>query len=187
VVLIAVQNDVGKGSARSIPGLDLYAALQECRHLLEDFGGHSMAAGLTIRIDNLNDFQRVFDQAVSRLSQPDDRIPKLTIDAEICFDDISAKLLDEIENISPFGTQNPEPLFMARNINIRSASIVGQNHRKMSLTQSDSRSVKPIKAICFNATGNLLSASSFSRLVFRLRWNRWNDRKTIQLVIEDAQ
>ena len=186
VVLFAVQNDVGKGSARSIPGLDLYSALLECRHLLEDFGGHSMAAGMTIRLENLIDFQREFEKAVSRLVQPDNRIRKLDIDAEIGFDDISATLVDEIENISPFGTQNPEPLFMARNINVVSSKIVGQNHCKMVLNQSDSRSAKPINAICFNAPRSLLSATSFERLAFRLRWNRWNDNKSIQLIVEDA-
>ena len=187
VALIAAQNDVGKGSARSIPGLDLYAALQECRHLLEDFGGHSMAAGLTIRLENLIEFQQVFEKAVSRLAQPDDRMPKLIIDAEICFDDISARLLDEIEKVSPFGTQNLEPVFMARNIKVLSSKIVGQNHRKMAITQSNCRSDRPIDAICFNAAGNLLVETSFARLAFRLRWNRWNDSKTIQLIIEDAQ
>ena len=187
VVLIAVQNEVGKGSARSIPGLDLYATLQECRHLLEDFGGHSMAAGLTIRMENAIDFQQTFEKTVSQMAQPDDAIPKLTIDSEICFDDISATLMDEIENISPFGIQNPEPLFMARNINVLSSRIVGQNHRKMVLTQGDHRSAKPINAICFNAAGNLLAATSFARLAFRLRWNRWNGNQTIQLIIEDAQ
>ncbi len=187
VVLVAVQNDVGKGSARSIPGLDLYSALLECRHLLEDFGGHSMAAGLTIRLENLIDFQREFEKAVSQLADPDDHIRKLTIDTEIRFDDITANLIDEIENISPFGIQNPEPLFMARSIKVLSSKIVGHNHRKMALTQGDSRSAKPINAICFNATRNLLDATSFERLAFRLRWNRWNDNKRIQLVIEDAQ
>ncbi|MGD8665448.1 MAG: single-stranded-DNA-specific exonuclease RecJ [Desulfobacterales bacterium] len=187
VVLIAVQHEVGKGSARSIPGLDLYAALRECRHLLEDFGGHSMAAGLTIRTENLFEFQRAFEKAVRQMDHPDDPIPKMTIDTEICFDDISAKLVDEIENISPFGIQNPEPLFMARNVNVLSSEVVGQNHRKMALTQSNSRSAKPINAICFNAAGNLLSASSFARLAFRLRWNRWNDKQSIQLIVEDAR
>ena len=187
VALIAVQNEVGKGSARSIPGLDLYAALRECRHLLEDFGGHSMAAGLTIRMENLREFQRAFEKAAGRMAHPDDHIPKLTIDSEISFDDVTARLMDEIENISPFGIRNPEPLFMARNINVMSSKIVGQNHRKMALAQGDRRSAKAINAICFNAAGNLLSASSFARLAFRMRWNRWNDSKSIQLIIEDAQ
>ena len=186
VVLVAVKEKLGKGSARSIPGLDLYEALQTCRHLLEDFGGHSMAAGLTIKAENLIEFQQAFEKAVSRMSQPDAQTPKLTIDTEIDFDDISAKLIDEIENISPFGIQNPEPLFMASNINVLSAKIVGNNHRKMVLTQGAGQSHKSFNAICFNAAENLLTETAFARLAFRLRWNRWNAGKTIQLIIEDA-
>ena len=187
VVLIAVQDELGKGSARSIPEIDLVRALKSCEPLLENFGGHSMAAGLTLKAGNLEEFQQAFEQAVSRMPQADKLSPKLIIDTEINFDDISAILLDEIENISPFGIQNPEPLFMARNIKVLSSKIVGQNHRKMALTQDDSRSAKPINAICFNAADELLTETVFSRLAFRLRWNRWNDNKSIQLVIEDAQ
>jgi single-stranded-DNA-specific exonuclease len=187
VVLVAVQDELGKGSARSIPGLDLYKALKDCQHLLIDFGGHSMAAGLTIKKENLIEFQQAFEEAVSRRVRPDHQMPKLTIDAEIDFADISAKLMDEIENISPFGIQNPEPLFMAGNIEVRSSKMVGQNHRKMVLAQGGGRSDKSINAICFNATENLLNGSAFARLAFRMRWNRWNDSKSIQLIIEDAQ
>jgi single-stranded DNA-specific DHH superfamily exonuclease len=75
---------------------------------------------------------------------------------------------------------------MARNISVLSSKIVGQNHRKMSLAQGDNRSTKPINAICFNAARNLLSATSFERLAFRLRWNRWNGNQSIQLIVEDA-
>ncbi len=187
VVLMSVKGELGKGSARSIPGLDLYSALEACQFILEDFGGHSMAAGLTIKAENLIEFQEAFENAVSRLSRPDDQIPKLTIDTEMNFDDISAKLIDEIENISPFGIQNPEPLFMASDIKVLSSKIVGKNHRKMVLAQGSGRSHKSINAICFNAAENLLTESGFARLAFRLRWNRWNNNKSIQLIIEDAQ
>ena len=186
VVLIAAQGSFGKGSARSIPGLDLYAALQSCRSLMEDFGGHSMAAGLTIKTENLPRFQETFENAVSRLMRADRQIPKLTIDAEIDLAEISGQLLDEIEHISPFGVQNPEPVFMARNIEVQSSKIVGQNHRRMLLGQRSGRSEQKFNAICFNATGNMLSETAFTRLAFRLRWNRWNAGKTIQMIVEDA-
>jgi single-stranded-DNA-specific exonuclease len=186
VVLIAVQNEVGKGSARSIPGLDLYKALHDCQHLLEDFGGHTMAAGLTIKMENVIEFQKAFEIAVSQIVQPVHQTPKLTVDTEVDFDDLSDVLVDEIENISPFGTQNPEPLFMTRNITVRSSKIVGNNHRRMVLTQGAGQSHKSINAICFNATDNLLRKTAFARIAFRLRWNRWNNNKTIQLIIEDA-
>jgi single-stranded-DNA-specific exonuclease len=187
VVLIAVKGELGKGSARSIPGLDLYKALEACRHCLEDFGGHSMAAGLTIKAENLIEFQRMFENAVTRMTQFDDRTPRLTVDIEIHFDDISPKLIDEIENLSPFGTANPEPVFMAQNIKVVSSKIVGKNHRRMMLAHDLQPSGKPVPAIRFNAEDNLLKETTFTRIAFRLRWNRWNNNKTIQLIIEDAR
>ena len=187
VVLIAVTGELGKGSARSIPGLDLYKALEACRHCLEDFGGHSMAAGLTIKAENLIEFQRMFENAVTRMAQPDDLTPRLTIDSEIHFDDISEKLIDEIETLSPFGAENPEPVFMAQNIKVVSSKIVGKNHRKMMLVPDAQPSGNPVPAIRFNAEGHILKETTFSRIAFRLRWNRWNDNRTIQLIIEDAQ
>ena len=186
-ILIAVSGKLGKGSARSIPGLDLYKALEACRHCLEDFGGHSMAAGLTIKAENLIEFQRSFENAVTQMSVSDDRTPRLTVDTPIYFDDISDKLIDEIESLSPFGTENPEPVFMAQNIKVVSSKIVGKNHRRMMLVQDGQSSGKPVPAIRFNAEDNLLNATTFTRIALRLRWNRWNSQKTIQLVIEDAQ
>jgi single-stranded-DNA-specific exonuclease len=186
VVLVAVKGEWGKGSARSIPGLDLFNALQACQNYLEDFGGHSMAAGLTIRADHLPDFQHAFEKTVSQMTRPDDWIPKLTIDAEINLGDISEKLINEIEALGPFGTGNPEPVFMARNIQVVSSKMVGKNHRKMSLVQSSKHAAKPFYAIRFNATDRLQTEMTFARVAFRLRWNRWNAKKTIQLIIEDA-
>jgi single-stranded-DNA-specific exonuclease len=186
-IMIAVAGELGKGSARSIPGLDLYKALESCRHCLEDFGGHSMAAGLTIKAEKLIEFQRSFENAVTRMSVSDNRIPRLTIDNSLHFDDISERLIDEIESLSPFGTANPEPVFMAQNIKVVSSKIIGSNHRRMMLVQDGQASGKPVPAIRFNAEDNLLNATTFTRIAFRLRWNRWNDNKTIQLIIEDAQ
>ena len=187
VVLIATSGELGKGSARSIPGLDLYKALETCSHCLEEFGGHSMAAGLTIKAENLVEFQRTFEKAVARISPPDDAAPSLIIDAELHFDDISEKLLDEIETLSPFGTGNPEPIFMTRNIKVVSSQMVGKNHRKMVLNQDAGRTKRPVPAIRFNAEDSMLTKMEFARIAFRLRWNRWNGKQTIQLIIEDAQ
>jgi single-stranded-DNA-specific exonuclease len=186
-ILIAVAGERGKGSARSIPGLDLYKALESCRHCLEDFGGHSMAAGLTIKAEKLIEFQRSFEKTVTRMSVSDNRIPRLTIDTPIHFDEISGRLIDEIESLSPFGTANPEPVFMAQNIKVVSSKIVGNNHRRMMLAQDGQSSDTPVSAIRFNAEDNLLDAKTFTGIAFRLRWNRWNDNKTVQLIIEDAQ
>lgn len=186
VVLVAIKGELGKGSARSVPGIDLFKALQACQHCLEDFGGHSMAAGLTIKAENLIEFQHAFDQAVARVQPSHDQTPQLTIDAEINFDALTDQLVDEIESVGPFGTGNPEPLFMARNVNVLSSKIVGKNHRKMVIRQGAGQTEKPVSAICFNASNQMLTETNFDRIAFRLKWNRWNARKTIQLIIEDA-
>ena len=184
--LVAMKGNLGKGSARSIPGLDLFSALQSCQHCLEDFGGHSMAAGLTIRSDKLREFQDSFEKAVTQMTCPEDWIPKLIIDAEIEFADITENLIDEIEKLSPFGSGNPEPLFAAQNVKVVSSKTVGRNHRKMMLIQDNTPDPKAISAIRFNATGPLQTQTSFDRIAFRLRWNRWNNNKSIQLIVEDA-
>jgi single-stranded-DNA-specific exonuclease len=186
VVLIAVKDEFGKGSARSIPGLDLFKALQACQHCLEDFGGHSMAAGLTIRTQKLAEFQHTFEKTVAKMTRSEDSIPQLTIDAEIKFADISEILIDEIEALSPFGIANPEPVLMTRNVRVVSSKIVGKNHRKMMLAQDSDNAQKPVHAIRFNADGRIQKETAFSRIAFRLRWNRWNANKTIQLIVEDA-
>ena len=186
VVLIAVRGELGKGSARSIPGVDLFKALHACQHCLQNFGGHSMAAGLTIQTQNLAEFQHTFEKTVAEMTGPDDSIPQLTIDAEIKFSDISEILINEIEALSPFGIANPEPVLMTRNVKVVSSKIVGRNHRKMLLAQDSDRAQKPVPAIRFNADGRMQTETAFSRIAFRLRWNRWNANKTVQLIIEDA-
>ena len=186
VVLISVRDELGKGSARSIPGVDLFKALHACRHCLQNFGGHSMAAGLTIQTQNLAEFQHAFEKTVAEMTPSDDSIPQLTIDAEIKFSDISEILINEIEALSPFGIANPEPVLMTRNVKVVSSKIVGRNHRKMLLAQDSDRAQKPVPAIRFNADGRMQTETAFSRIAFRLRWNRWNANKTIQLIIEDA-
>ena len=185
-VVIAIDGEIGKGSARSIPGLDLFNALQICQDYLESFGGHSMAAGLSIRIKKLEEFQHAFEEAVTQMSQPDDWIPKIAIDAELKFSDISDSLINEIEALSPFGSGNPEPVFIARDVKVVSSKIVGKNHRKMVLAQDAGRLQKTFQAIRFNAEGRMQTETVFSQIAYRLRWNHWNDNKTIQLVMEDA-
>jgi single-stranded-DNA-specific exonuclease len=186
-VVIAIDGEIGKGSARSIPGLNLFNALQNCQDYLEGFGGHSMAAGLSIRTKKLEEFQHAFEEAITQMAQPDDWIPKLTIDAEVDFADISASLINEIEALSPFGSGNPEPVFMAHDVRVVSSKMVGKNHRKMALAQGSGPRPKTFQAIRFNAEDRMQTEMVFSQIAYRLRWNRWNDNKTIQLVMEDAR
>ena len=88
-----------------------------------------MAAGLQIRQENIADFQNAFEQEIRRTTAPETLVPVLQIDGELDLAEVSDDLIDELELLMPFGTGNPEPLFMARNINVVNASIVGRNHQ----------------------------------------------------------
>jgi single-stranded-DNA-specific exonuclease len=187
VVLIAVKDQICKGSARSIPGVDLYERLKDCGPVLEKFGGHTMAAGMSLIAENLEAFRNRFDDAVSEQLGSEDQVSELTIDQELEFPEISARLIDEIESLAPFGAGNPEPVFMAQKVGVASSKIVGSNHRRMVLMQKQHSSGKRINAIQFNVDTGQPLKDTFDKIAFKIRWNRWRGSQTAQLVIEDTR
>ena len=186
VVLITTADGIGRGSARSIPSINLYKGLSACANDIENFGGHSMAAGLKIKAKNIDKFEINFENTICHLAKPDDFIPKIFIDCILDFEDISNKLIDELESLKPFGMGNNEPLFMASNINVVSSTMVGNNHRRMVLSQRKGRTEKTFNSIHFNIDPDTSLKKNFDQIAFRIRWNRWNGRKTAQLVIEET-
>jgi single-stranded-DNA-specific exonuclease len=185
VVLITTRNGIGTGSGRCLPGLNLYGALRSCKQYLENFGGHSMAAGLRIREENINDFQSAFESVIQRTTDSEDLTPTLPIDSELDLAMISDTLVDELESLMPFGTENPEPLFLAANVEVVSSKIVGKNHQRMRLRQSLAPKAPAFEAIQFNFDSQVNRKQRLPQIVFKLRWNRWKNKKTIQLVVED--
>ncbi|OQY56331.1 MAG: single-stranded-DNA-specific exonuclease RecJ [Desulfobacteraceae bacterium 4572_88] len=187
VILIGTRNGVGKGSGRSIPGIDLHKGLVACSQDLDFFGGHPMAAGLTIKTDQIEVFKKNFETAISEMAGSGNFSPSVSIDYELDFDEISDELIDELETLQPFGEGNQEPLFMARNIRVVSSKIVGENHRRMLLKQAFSgRTSQGIQAIHFNVDTHVPLKKHFDRMAFHLRWNRWNGKRTAQLLVEEA-
>jgi single-stranded-DNA-specific exonuclease len=184
VVLLAVENGWGKGSGRSVPELDLFGALSKCEPLLERFGGHRLAAGLTVRTENIRQLQSAFEASVCEMAAPIDQGPRLEIDSFIQFDQIGPRLLDELNALEPFGSENPQPVFAAREVFVSSAAIVGKYHRRMSLWQVEDQR-NPIDAIQFNLKPETPRADRFERLAFRLQWNQYRGKKRVQIVVED--
>jgi single-stranded-DNA-specific exonuclease len=185
VILIGVHDGIGKGSGRSVPELNLFSALVECSHLLEKFGGHPLAAGLTVQAANIRKLQSAFEEAVDKLVPDQDAAPRLEIDSEIRFSQIGPRLMDELESLEPYGTDNPPPVFLARNVHVTSAAMLGGRHRRMSLCQAADDS-PAIDAIHFNLPQDAPRAGCYERLAFRMQWNRFRGEKHIQLVIEDV-
>ncbi|MFH1102658.1 MAG: single-stranded-DNA-specific exonuclease RecJ [Pseudomonadota bacterium] len=186
-ILISLQDGIGKGSARSIPGLDLCRTLDSCRNTLDRFGGHIMAAGLKIKSDNIQAFADDFEKAVAQSTRPEDFIPKITIDCKLRFDNISSELLDSLDAVKPHGTGNPAPLFMADDVHIVTSKIVGVKHRRMVLSQKPGERKQAMEAIQFNIDPNFPLKDRFARVAYRLSWNHWEGRKNVQLIVEEAQ
>ena len=186
VVLISVDQGLGKGSARSVAGIDIAGCLAACSDLLEGFGGHAMAAGLKVAEGNLERFREAFERQVVSRTTAIETTPEVIIDCELPLDDITDDLIDEIESIEPYGTANPVPLFRADHLQVLQSQIVGKTHRRMLLRQAGGRRQRPIPAILFNVDPDLPAPDTFEQVAFRLQWNRWNGRKVAQMVIEEA-
>lgn len=131
-VLIAVDNNEGKGSGRSIPGFHLHDALKSCEDLLLRYGGHKYAAGMSIAPERIKEFQQRFKRVAATQLNPEDLIRKLHIDAELDLDDIDFDLVDTLERFAPFGPENMKTVFITRNLEIvGSPQVVGRNHLRM--------------------------------------------------------
>ena len=137
-ILLAVENGLARGSGRSIPGFNLFAALTRCREYMVKFGGHELAAGLTVEVDKVPDLIEAFEEIASRQVCGVNLDPRLDIDAVIRLDELGAGLAGELNRLAPFGEGNPEPLLAALDLNVVSAGTVGAagSHLKLRLSQN---------------------------------------------------
>jgi len=137
-VVLTMSNGYVTGSARSVPGFDLYQAVESCSDLLENFGGHIYAAGLTMRPENVDEFTRRFNEYVERHIDPQMLIPQVEIDSELLFSDITPQFRSTLNRFQPFGPGNNSPVFVTRGVSNRGdARLVGaeREHLKMDLIQ----------------------------------------------------
>ena len=145
-VVLTMSNGLVTGSARSIPGFDLYQAVESCSDLLENFGGHMYAAGLTMRPENVEEFARRFNEYVEQNIDPQTLIPQVDIDSRLLFSDITPEFNRQLNRFQPFGPGNTTPVFVTYSVSNRGdAKLVGaeQDHLRMDLVQRE----KPNTAI----------------------------------------
>jgi single-stranded-DNA-specific exonuclease len=187
IVLISVKKGIGKGSARGLPGINLYQALRECQDDLDQFGGHAMAGGLQIKAEKIDQFRKHFHQAIVNASDNTKFTPQLVIDCHLDLNQVNPAFLDGLDCLKPHGPENPPPMFLAKDIRVIDSKIVGKIHRRMTLCQSSVTSSNFFKAIQFNIDPETPPAGRFERIAFRPTWNHWNGRKSIQLIIEEAR
>jgi single-stranded-DNA-specific exonuclease len=186
-VLISADEDEGKGSGRSIPGFDVCQALQECREHLIGFGGHSYAAGLTIRAEQMSEFRNRLCQVVTSRLDPDDYVPKLSIDGPLPLDECNEDLVTFLDRLSPFGIGNAEPLFIADDVRLASPPmVVSRNHLKLSLRQNG-RDLDCIGFGMGHLAGPIQADAGRVSIAFVPTINIWQNRARLQLKLRDIQ
>lgn len=187
VVIGLEDNGVGRGSVRSVPGFDVYQALHGCRELLQAFGGHPSAAGLTIHERQIEAFRERFVQHVDTWTNGTEREPTLGIDAEVRLSDIVPRVIKELERLQPYGTGNPEPVLVARQVDVLDSRTVGEGHLK--LTVRHARSV-PFESIGFRM-GHLADRTRNLKhpidVAFVPELQRWQGLDRIQLRLCDLK
>lgn len=150
-VVLTLSDGVATGSARSVQGFDIYSAVNSMRHLVENFGGHPYAVGLTIKEENVAEFSRLFEKYVAEHILPTQREPQLEIDAEITFSQITADLIAALRKFNPYGPGNPKPVFMTRGVfDFGTSKLVGKNMEHIKLELEDNSTSRVMNAIAFN-------------------------------------
>ena len=187
VVLLAVRDGVAKGSARSVPEINLFDCLSECAAWLDRFGGHAAAAGLLTKPELLGDFKDGLMAVLKRRRRQATIMTDLCIDAELKLEDINEAIMTALDQLKPFGRGNPEPLFMVRNVAVVQSQLVGKYHRRMLLQPSHESSGIPIAAIEFNVDPDGAPPRKLSSVAFHLRWNHWQNKRRLQLVVKDTE
>ncbi len=186
-VLIALQAGLGKGSARSIPPLHLVQALSAASGRLTAFGGHAMAAGLTIAADSVDEFRSAFVAAVAGRLRAGDLEPSLCVDAEIPLEAATVEQAAELGRLAPFGSGNDPPVLATRGLRVLGTRLVGEGAH-LRLVVGDG--VRTAEAIAFRQ-GELAELLAFTQtrvdLAYTLEEDRWRDAGTVRLVVQDIQ
>jgi single-stranded-DNA-specific exonuclease len=185
-IVLTQSGEYASGSARSIPGFNLYEAIHSCKDYLLGYGGHFAAAGMTIEIDKIEAFRNRFEEVVATTIDPGLLIPEIVIDAELSFSDITWPFYNVISQMEPFGPENLRPQFVVRKaIDTGFSKIVKEEHLRFVLKQDN----LSFTGIGFGMAGKfpLLQMKKPVDVVFKIDENEWNGNKSLQLRVIDLR
>jgi single-stranded-DNA-specific exonuclease len=179
-VIGIAEDGLGKGSGRSVPGVSLVEALDSCRDLIEAGGGHEMAAGVSVREEHLDAFREALVRSVMAQADADTLVPKLHIDATLCLAELSLELLDSYELLRPFGTGNPQPLFMAEGVRVvGEPRVIKERHLKFRFEQHGAEH----EAIYFNGAEAPLPKPPWD-VAFTVDRSEYRGREQLNVVVQ---
>lgn len=189
-VVLTLSNGLATGSCRSIQGIDIYKALESCRDLLENFGGHPYAAGLSMKEENVQAFTDRFEQYVADNIEPEQLIPQLEIDAVINFHDITPKFFRVLKQFSPFGPNNQKPVFCTKRVyDYGTSRLVGKDQEHLKLELIDTNSENIMNAIAFGMYehNDYVKGLNPFDIVYTIEENNYNGNSYIQLLVKEIR
>lgn len=188
-IVMTIIDGVATGSARSVAGFDIYDALKSCRDLLDNFGGHTYAAGLSMQSNNIPEFCRRFQQYVKDHINEEQSQPQLNIEAALDFKDITKKLLSDLKKFMPHGPCNPKPIFCTENVyDYGTSKVVGRHQEHIKLELVDSKSSNVMNGIAFgqSAFARYIKSKRSFDIAYVIEENSYK-RGEVQLQIEDIK
>ena len=188
-IVLTRSNGMVSGSARSVKDFDVYNAIESCSELLEQFGGHMYAAGLTMKEENVQKFQDRFEEVVAATIEDRMLVREIEIDAELSLKDITPKFYKILKQFAPFGPGNMSPIFLSHEVRDNGKGrVVGNNHLKLTLTQQD---IQPgvFDGIAFQLGHHhpMVEQKDSFEIVYHVEENNFNNRITLQLNIKDLK
>lgn len=178
--ILSLEDGIARGSARSIPSLNILDALLRCKDILKRFGGHKQAAGLSLLYEDMERFRHMINRVLAESLREDDLVPVLNIDAAVTLSDVNIKLVDEFSRLEPFGHGNDVPLLGAKGVEVINPRVVGNNHLKMHLRQNHSR----LDSIGFDFGTLIDSIDDKVDIAFVPVINEWDKGRYLQLNIK---
>lgn len=189
-IVLTKSNGLASGSARSVPGFDIYNAIDSCRDLLENFGGHRYAAGLSMKEENIPLFTERFEKYVAGTITEEQTYPQIEIDTLLSFKDITPKFFNVLKQFGPFGPGNMKPVFAAKKVmDYGSSRLVGKDQEHLKLELVDASSENVMNGIAFGMCefNDHLKSMKPIDICFTLEENNFNGNTSIQLMIRDIQ
>lgn len=187
VIILDIHPETGmcKGSARSIPGLDIYAALSSCAELMDHFGGHPAAAGMSLPLDKLEAFDAALNSYAASILTPEDLVAVTAADGEVSIADLTLQAALELERLAPFGMANPLPRFILRRAVVKETRKMGQEGKHLKLVLQQDKLT--IEAVAFGKgpLAELLPDGTVVDVLAELSVNEWNGSRKPQLMLQD--
>ena len=188
-VVLTRTDDLVTGSARSVAGFDVYSAIESCRDLLENFGGHTYAAGLSMRVENVPEFKRRFEEYVDKYILPEQTNAVLTYEGKIDFKDVNYRFYSDLKRFSPYGPENPKPMFCTEQVyDYGTSRVVGREQEHIKLELVDSKSSRVMNGIAFgqSSQARYIKTKQAFDIVYSLEENS-HKHGEVQLQIEDIK